>query len=301
MIARRRDLLWPFAAAAAAAALPQSPSLDQLPDIRTVPPDLAVPPLRTAIAGPTAGQRIRDTLPAWQGSRVYHTLYLPRDWKPDPRRSRRRYPVIVEYAGNGNYRNRYGDVSEGVPEGSSLGYGLSGGERYLWLCLPYIDSAARAIQINWWGDIAATLAYCEEAIERACAQFGGDPARVLLCGFSRGAIACNFLGLHNDRVARLWRAFFCYSHYDGVRANWPYEGADRAAALARLRRLHGRPQFIIHEGRAVDPAREYLAASGIKGRFTFQPLSFRNHNDQWVLRDIPERRIARQWLARVMR
>lgn len=297
MIARR-ELLW---SAAAAAAMAQSPSFDQLPDIRSVTPDLAVPPLRTGVA-PKAGVRLQDTLPAWQGSRVYHALYLPRDWKPERQRQRRhRYPVIVEYAGNGNYRNRYGDVSEGVPEGSSLGYGLSGGERHLWLCLPYIDSAARAIQINWWGDIAATLAYCEEAIERVCAQFGGDPARVLLCGFSRGAIACNFLGLHNDRIARLWRAFFCYSHYDGVRTNWPYEGVDRAAALARLRRLHGRPQFIIHEGGSVDPAREYLAATGVKGRFTFQPLSFRNHNDQWVLRDIPERRIARQWLAGVMR
>jgi hypothetical protein len=34
------------------------------------------------------------------GSGVYHILYLPSGWRPGGR-----YPVIVEYAGNGPYEN----------------------------------------------------------------------------------------------------------------------------------------------------------------------------------------------------
>jgi hypothetical protein len=57
------------------------------------------------------------------------------DWKPG-----RRYPVIVEYAGNGNYANKYGDVSTGEVEGSKLGYGISGGNGFIWICLPYVNT-----------------------------------------------------------------------------------------------------------------------------------------------------------------
>jgi hypothetical protein len=45
--------------------------------------------------------------------------------------------VIVEYAGNGNYSNASGDVSRGVPEGSNLGYGISGGKGFVSVCAPY--------------------------------------------------------------------------------------------------------------------------------------------------------------------
>jgi len=44
--------------------------------------------------------------------------------------------VIVEYAGNGNYANKYGDVSSGEVEGSKLGYGISGGTGFIWICMP---------------------------------------------------------------------------------------------------------------------------------------------------------------------
>jgi len=50
-----------------------------------------------------------------------------------------------------------------------------------------------------------------------CRHYGGDPENVLLCGFSRGAIAVSFIGLHDDEVSQLWSAFMTHDHFDGVR------------------------------------------------------------------------------------
>ena len=139
-----------------------------------------------------------------------------------------------------------------------------------------------------------TKRYCLATVRDVCARLGGDPARVVLCGFSRGSIACNFIGLHDEEIAALWRGFICHSHYDGVSEKWPYPGADRASALERLRRLGGRPQWISHEG-SVDATREWLLSTGVAGDWTFAPVPFRNHSDRWVLRDLPLRARLREW------
>jgi hypothetical protein len=268
------------------------PKVDTARDISEVPTDLQTPAM--ADAPPAAGRRVRQVLPEWRGTQVYHVLYLPTDWRPGVR-----MPVIVEYAGNGPYSNRYGDVSRGVPEGSNLGYGISGGKGFIWVCMPYVNSAEKKNQIQWWGDVDATLDYCRKTVRSVCEDFGGDPAAVILTGFSRGAIGCNFLGLHDDRTADLWLAFIPYSHYDGVRT-WNYAQSDRASALERLKRLKGRAQFICHEG-SVDDTRNYLLSTGVTAPWVFRTGPFRNHNDAWVLRDVPQRAELRAWLADVLR
>ena len=70
--------------------------------------------------------------------------------------------------------------------------------------------------------------------------------------------------------------------------------------LTRLRRLNGRPQFIIHEN-SVEDSREYLNGTGVTAPFVFRTLEFRNHNDAWALRDVPERRELRLWLKEVLK
>lgn len=265
-----------------------------LPDLNSVSPDLTVPPLSEGEAA--AGKRVSLTTAGWEGTQVHHLLYLPTDWTPASR-----LPVIVEYAGNGNYKNKYGDVSEGVVEGSNLGYGMSSGKGFIWLCLPYVEvkEGTKSNAVLWWGDVEETKRYCLATVRDVCARLGGDSSKVILCGFSRGSIGCNFIGLHDDEISRLWRGFVCHSHYDGVREQWPYRGADRASALVRLRRLDGRPQFISHEG-STTATQEYLRETGARGDFTFVPLPFRNHSDAWVLRDLPERTKLREWLERVV-
>jgi hypothetical protein len=272
-------------------------SLWAAPDIRTVKPDLVVPPL--SHSKPAAGRRVKQTLPEWQDSKVYHVLYLPTDWKLG-----KKFPVIVELAGNGPYKNRFGDVSTGHPEGSKMGYGISGGEGFIWVCLPYLNNAGTANVTKWWGNApkynaGPTVDYCKKAVPWICREYGGDPKRVVLCGFSRGAIACNFIGLYDDEIAKLWRAFVPYSHYDGVR-RWPYPGSNRESAQRRLQRLADRPQFICHEGTGVSGTQKFLDSTEIEGKFIFQATGFRNHNDGWLLRPSPARDTLRAWLGKVL-
>ncbi|MCH2332071.1 MAG: hypothetical protein MK312_11135, partial [Roseibacillus sp.] len=75
----------------------------------------------------------------------------------------------------------------------------------------------RANGRRWWGskpehEPQPTVHYCRQAVKHICSEFGGDQERLVLCGFSRGAIACNFIGLHDDQVASLWKAFIPYRH-----------------------------------------------------------------------------------------
>jgi hypothetical protein len=265
----------------------------ELPDLGSVAPDLVTPAMVEATPAPA--RRVRQTLPGWENSAVYHSLYLPTNWQPG-----RKFPVIFEYSGNGSYSNRFGDVSIGVPERCNLGYGLSGGTNFLWVCLPFVavTNGHASIATRWWGDVEATIRYATNAVRFVCDRFGGDTNALILAGFSRGAIAGNFIGLHDDRIAPLWRAFVLHSHYDGVRT-WPYADSDRAAALKRLQRLSDRPQFISHEI-SVAPTEDYLRATGVAGNFTFVTMPFRNHSDAWVLRDLPERRKLRAWLDAVL-
>jgi hypothetical protein len=263
-------------------------------DLSSVKPDLVTPPMTDG--APAPGKRVRVTRPEYAGSEVYHTLYLPRDWKKG-----RRYPVIVEYAGNGPYSNAFGDVSTGRPEGSNLGYGVSGGKGFIWICMPYVNGREKRNQTQWWGDVDATLAYCRLTLEDVYARYGGDVSAVVLAGFSRGSIACGYLGLHNDEIAGVWRAFIAYSHYDGARV-WPYPGSDAPAATVRLRRMRGRPSFICHEGQAeLDRTRRFVEGSGVEAPFTFRVTPYRNHSDAWVLRPNPIRKELRAWLRDVLR
>lgn len=272
---------------------------DPTPDLSSIPADLEIPVLSSG--PPAAGKRVRLTLFPETPPVILH---LPADWDHG-----KRHPLLVELAGNGNYRNAFGDVSTGRPEGSRLGYGLSGGKGCIWACVPFLNAAGDDVAITWWGDAPefrpdSTVAFLKRAVPALCERFSGDPDRVILCGFSRGSIAANAIGLHDDEIARLWRGFVCFSHYDGVREGWPFAVSDRASARRRLARLGMRPQLICHEsdpGRFnLDATRDYLTASGVPGDFTFLETGFRNHSDAWLLRPSPARDAARKWLARVL-
>lgn len=117
--------------------------LAAIPDISTVPADLVLPKL--ASGNPAAGKRVKQVHPDWKQTKVYHLLYLPKDWQPG-----KRYPVIVEYAGNGPYQNRFGDLSTGHPEGSKMGYGITAGRGFIWVCIPYLNSAGTRNVTQWW-------------------------------------------------------------------------------------------------------------------------------------------------------
>jgi hypothetical protein len=236
-------------------------------------------------AEPAAGKRVRLTLPQYENTEIFYSLYLPPDWRPD-----RQFPVIVEYQGNG------GAIALPGLYDSCLGYGQSGGRGFIWVCVPYI-SAEKTQQLIWWGDVPATLDFCRRVVRTVCERYGGDNSAVLLTGFSRGAIACNYLGLHDDEIADIWLAFLPHSHYEG---KWPgSKEEDRDAMLARLARLRGRASFISNEGREIFPyVREVIAHSDAP--FTLVPLPDVRHTNSWVLEDCPQRKQLRKWLADVL-
>src|SRR5688572_87359 len=196
----------------------------ETPNLHSIRSDLTVP--ERSNDQPAAGKRVRQQNPGYEGWELFHTVYLPTDWKPLPSRSEK-YPVIVEYPGNGGYKNALGDVCTGRPEDCKIGYGLSGGKGFIWVCLPFVNPAEKRHALNWWGDADATAAYCVQTVKRVCEEYGGDPSAVVLTGFSRGAIACNYIGLRNDQIAKLWCAMLPHSHYDGVR-KWPHADSDAA-------------------------------------------------------------------------
>lgn len=259
-------------------------------NVNELPSDLIVPSVTND--APQAGRRFRQANRGYETWNLHHVVYLPTDWKPG-----RKYPVIVEYPGNGGYQNQLGDVSTGQVEDCKLGYGISGGQGFIWVCLPFVDPVMRRHTTKWWGNADATATYCRQAVSLVCEQFGGDPSALILAGFSRGAIAGNYIGLRDDQTARLWRAMILHSHYDGIR-RWGYPDDDERAARQRLSRFAGRPQFLSHELSIAD-TQTFL--KGEKVRATFVALPFPNHTDQWVLKDLPARQQLREWLAAVLK
>ena len=271
----------------------------ELPDMRTISADLEMPSMvdLPPVAGLRSKRRTNDNL---ANERVYHSLYLPRDWD-----AKKKWPILVELTGNGGYRNQLGDECSGRPEDACLGFGISAGEGFLWICCPCLNANGDDVALTWWGDAPSydpspTLKYLHAAIDDACKTFGGDSGRVFLCGFSRGAIACNFLGLHDDEIAKRWKAFIANSHYDGVR-KWPYSGNDRESAALRLARLGGRPQFICSEGQQWMETELYLKAFIDTTKLTFASTGFRNHSDRWTLRPSATREQLRIWLRELAR
>jgi hypothetical protein len=254
-------------------------------DVMNVPPDLTTPSV--TIGDPAPGKRVRQTNKNYIETEIYHALYLPTDWEKG-----KKFPVIVEYSGN-KWQKSHGTVDE-----CDLGYGISGGKGVIWVCMPFVDKNKGKNSGQWWGDVEATVDYCKQAVSNICAEYGGDSSKVFIAGFSRGAIAGNYIGLHDDEIASLWRGFICHSHYDGV-TQWGYAGSDRSSVATRLKRLGNRPQFISHE-QSVDATKTYLKQAFPSGDFTYLALPFADHTDEWVLRNIPERKILREWFKNAL-
>ena len=260
-------------------------------DSKTLLSSDLITPAMTA-GDPAPGKRVRQVAPEYKGTKVYHTLYLPTDWQKS-----KRYPVLVEYTGN----KFPACGSTGEVKGANLGYGLSGGEGFIWVSMPYIQMGKKENAVTWWGDRQATIDYCKVNLPRICKEFGGDMENLFICGFSRGAIACSYIGLADDEIASFWKGMIAHDHFDGHK-KWGYPESDRTSALKRLARLQGRPVLVCGN------KNDYLKDHPKLGTFTFLPipvseifdipegLVIHRHTDLWAHRHSPTRQIARGWL-----
>lgn len=254
---------------------------------------------------PAAGRRVRVTEPEYKGTGVSHSLYLPEGYD-----GTKKYPIMVEYPGN--YHPPSG--STGDVGGAQLGYALTKGRDFIWVVLPFISEDGQRNQVTWWGDVDATVAYAKRVVPRIVEQYNGDAKAVVLCGFSRGAIAVSFIGLHDDEIAKMWAGLFAHDHFDGVRewkkTDWgsPLE-TYRAEAEARLRRFAGKPMWI-GQNPTVDDVREFWRAEKLDGKgvelvdvpiaeiFPDLPNAWvkHAHTPLWPMTDGPQAVAARRWL-----
>ena len=254
--------------------------------------DLITPRMTEDLPGP--GKRVRQVAPQYEGTDVYHSLYLPQDWKEN-----KKYPVLVEYTGN-----RFEAAgSSGEVKDANFGYGISGGKQFIWVCMPYIKKGGKENEVMWWGDRKATIQYCKDTLPRICEEFGGDVSNLFICGFSRGAIACSYIGLADDEIASFWKGMISHDHFDGQK-QWGYTNDDRTSALKRIARLKGKPVLVC--GKHADYLKNYRSLAD----FTFLPVPVSEifhipegkvihpHTDMWAHRESTTRQRARDWLLR---
>lgn len=258
--------------------------------------DDLVTPVMTDEA-PAAGKRVRQVAPEYRATEVYHSLYLPSDWKPSGS-----YPVIVEYTGNEFPPGK----GSGEVKDANLGFGMSGGKDFIWVVMPYVQQGKTENTVKWWGDRKATIDYCKVNLPRICEQFGGDPDRVIICGFSRGAIGSSYIGLADDEIAALWAGMFTHDHFDGAKT-WGYPKSEREFALKRLARLNGRPVLVSGQrGTGIRETflKDYLDLADFS--FLDVPVNelfdipegpvIHSHTDRWMHRESEYRDRVRAWI-----
>ncbi len=233
---------------------------------------------------PAAGRRVAHRPAAsrtGEEKRPAALLYLPVDWQPGAV-----YPVIVEYPGNIFFNA--GCYSTGRPEQCVIGYGMTRGVGAIWISLPFIDATGTVAE-NGWGDPDATAQFCMDAVDDVCARFGGDRDRVVLTGFSRGAIACGFIGLRNDRIAGLWKGLHCCQHFDGDGWN----DATLEGAIKRAGRFRGASVFHTdNSAAAVKPVTDAMRVPA-----TFASSGLGAHSCAMFLDDRESTRRLQQWFS----
>jgi hypothetical protein len=243
---------------------------------------LELPPIESG--PPAAGRRVRYQLPKDKGTGIDCLVYLPRDWKPG-----HGYPLIVEYPGNIFFTP--GCYSTGLPDQCAIGYGMTRGEGAIWVSLPFIDRATGSIAENGWGNPDDTADYAVSVVEHICESFGGDRGNIVLTGFSRGAIACGFIGLRNDRIAGLWKAFHLCQHFDGD--GWG--GATMEGAIERAGRFRGVSVF--HTDNSEEKVRPVTAAMNVPTTFVQSGLGA--HSTAMFLDDRESTKALRRWFIAV--
>ncbi|MBL9156513.1 MAG: hypothetical protein JNJ70_03520 [Verrucomicrobiales bacterium] len=244
---------------------------------------LEVPPVEDA--APAPGKRVRFRLPGEEGKAVYSILHLPEDWKAGGT-----YPVIAEYPGNIFFIP--GCYSTGLPDQCVIGYGMTKGRGSICVGLPFIDPATGTIAEHGWGDPDATADHAVRMMEEVCAKFGGDRANLVLTGFSRGALACGYIGLRNDRIAALWKGFHACQHYDGDGWN----GATMEGALERAKRFRGRAVFQTDNS----PAAFQAVMDAMKTEVTWANSRLGAHATAMFLDERDSTKQLREWYLRLL-
>jgi hypothetical protein len=249
------------------------------------PPKARVPVPAVTDDAPAPGRRVRIRLDGDPAGGPYAVLHLPEDWRPGLR-----LPLIVEYPGNIFFVP--GCYSTGLPEQCVIGAGMTRGRGAICLVLPFVDRTSGVIAEGGWGVPDDTAAYAVAMVEQVCREYGADRANIVLTGFSRGALACGFIGLRDDRIAALWKGFHACQHYDGD--GW--SGATEAGALERARRFRGKAVFQTDNLRAKFQA----VMDAMRVPVTWADSGLGAHATAMFLDDRPSTQELRRWFRELV-
>ena len=228
---------------------------------------------------PKAGKRVAYKLDKY--SNLYSVLYLPKNYK-----SNKKYPVIVEFPGNIYYTDKV--YSTGKPEQCVIGYGMSKGKDAIWVSVPFVDYKKDKIAVSGWGNPDNTADYTMKVVTEIIEKYGGDKDNVVLTGFSRGAIACGYIGLRNDTIANLWKGIHACQHYDGD--GWG--GSKLDEAIERLKRFKGKSFFQADNISGTEP-KNILSKAAVKTTFVNSGLGA--HACDMFLDNRPSTLELRKW------
>ena len=234
---------------------------------------------------PAPGRRVRYRLPGDADQEIYGALYLPPDWEAG-----KRYPVVAEFPGN-IYFSAEACWSTGRPEQCVVGYGMTSGKGAIWISLPFVDRPGGRIAESGFGSDAGldTAAHAFAVMEDLCAHWGGDRDRLFLSGFSRGAVACGYIGLRNDKIARLWKGFVACQHYDGTR----WRGSRMEDAVRRAPRFQGAAIFQVDNKQ--EKFQPVVDATDPAVRWTWADSGLGYHSTAMFLDDRPMMIKLRKW------
>ena len=254
-------------------------TVDALGDFPSCPPR---PPFTDE--APAPGKFVRVVAPEYQGTGVFHGVYLPPDWEPG-----KKWPVIVE-----SPCNKYGAFT-GKVEDATLGYYLAGCRSFVWIVVPYIQAGAN---LDYgWGDVPAAVAYWRTNVARALDAYGGDPGAVIVAGFSRGAIGTSYVGLQTPDIADVWLGFFDHSHADVVSNLTPDMGAGSAQ---RMMRAQGRASLLSWGAAGDGGMTNSLKGVDLLSSFGYPVATLAvpnvGHTDVWMASDAASRKAAQTWL-----
>ncbi|MGY6647968.1 hypothetical protein [Wenyingzhuangia sp. IMCC45574] len=251
---------------------------------------------------PSAGKRVKVVPKEHLKTDLFYSLYLPKNYNKE-----KSYPVIVEYTGNYYPPTQ----STGNLKDASLGYAIAQNIDAIWICLPYVTKEYKQ-SLKWWGNEHNTIDYALKNIKDVCLEYNGNSGQIFIIGFSRGAIAVNYLGLHNDTIADVWRGFFSHDHYDGQRKWGKYWAKDldsyRAAAKVRAKRLNGRASLISNN--RIN-GKKYIDGNGITnyGVFTYikpdiekatKGQNLHPHNDLWMHTQLEDAQKVFSWFKNTL-
>jgi predicted peptidase len=99
---------------------------------------------------------------------------------------------------------------------------------YIWVNLPILNATGNKMIDSYYPENPSSTVACWLAIlEDLNKKFPIDNNKIILAGFSRGAVAISYIGNWNGTISGKWAGYFAYAHFDGCCQNIPGKCEER--------------------------------------------------------------------------